>query len=42
MVATKCETGRGSGKQNVLTKYMLEVSPLGVGMVLRLERDYAW
>ena len=47
MVATKGETGRGYGKQfffyvahgkNVMSAQMLEVSLLGIGTVLRLEK----
>ena len=50
MLATDGETGRGQNKQTVFVYYvhkkrnerpMLEVSLLGVGTVLRLERD-AW
>ena len=50
MVATDGETGRGQDKQkvyyvkhgkNVMSAKMLEISLLGVGTVLRLERD-AW
>ena len=50
MVATDGETGRGQDKQkvsmgtyvkNAMSALMLEVSLLGVGAVLRLERD-AW
>ena len=43
MVATEGETGRGyvTYGKNVMGAQMLEMSLLGVGAVLRLERD-AW